>query len=129
MKRKPDFENESFRAWNPTEKEKKEERSSEIKIKLDDDTEFGLCGFKVIRNKKKSPMFAFKVKIEEGMGCMLYHIFEENVTESEFEKYMEIVRLTQEEFNLNAISVMDSFKSIQNEKHVFEKWSEDDKKK
>jgi len=62
MKRKPDFENESLRMWVPNDKEKKQYKNIDTRIKYKGYT-FGLVGFTVAKVKGKVA-FAFKFKPE-----------------------------------------------------------------
>jgi len=78
IKRKPDFETESFRAWIPTEKEKKaieENSKNDLKVDLGDGKSISLCGFNVA-SKNGIPQFAYKFRHDKRM--ILYYIVEDN---------------------------------------------------
>ena len=124
MGRKPQFENESFRVWNTTKKEKEElskdnENEFEVGYK---DLKIRLCGFNLAKNKKTNKIIiAYKFKHEDK--SFLYYISKDNSKEDnkkvkEFFKFLESMNMV---LNYQLIDMEEKLKEIYNEKHILDK--------
>jgi len=69
LKRKPDFETETLRMWVPSDREKKQYKNVDNRVKYRGYI-FGLVGFTVVKKKRKV-VFAYKFK-DENRVVMAY---------------------------------------------------------
>lgn len=126
---KPDFENESFRAWIPSKtnpEEYEDENTFEIKI---GEFTYKNLGFTIARDKTTSKkLFAFKIKSKSRM--ILYHIFED-LTEEEKKKADNALMIATNEVNqvlrhmgtpqFALVPVIDTINNVMSETKALEK--------
>lgn len=121
IKRKPDLEVESFRAWIPTKKE--EEIAKEDKgvcIKLSDNTEIYLTGFNTVSRKEDNKVvFAYKFKHDTKQ--FLYWIDKEQ--DKDKLKLLDCVIKLNETFGYDLQDMEEQVKNIKNEMGTLEKIS------
>jgi hypothetical protein len=133
MNRKPDFENESFRMWRTTEKEKQEieERdiTNEISVKFGD-IELVLNGFHLVKENNKL-IWAYKVKSDNKNGVVnfIHHIFEDANAIQRERIHKTIEDMTEHfPFDFSISTIEEVHQRILNEKHVIDKLTEKEKK-
>jgi hypothetical protein len=114
MKRKPDFENESLRMWVPSDKEKKQYKNVDTRIKYKGYT-FGLVGFTVAKVKGKVA-FAFKFKPENKI-VIAYKDDEYHETQVAYEELKRYAQSIGYEFR----DVRDAWDRILMEEHTIKK--------
>lgn len=114
MERKPDFENESLRMWVPNNKEKKQYRKTDVRIKYKGYT-FGLVGFTVAKLKGRV-VFAFKFK-PENKTVLAYKDDKNHEAQAIYKDLREYARFIGYQFS----DVRDTWDRILMEEHTIRK--------
>lgn len=116
--RKPDLETESFRAWKPTEEEKKElDKDKGFKVKYKD-MELNLMGFTIVKKKTTDePIFAYKFKLDKGE--VVYFIIKES--DEQTSKLINDFKVIMSSLGLTLVNMEDTLKNIYNEKNSLDK--------
>jgi hypothetical protein len=125
--KKPDFENESLRAWKPDKDEQKrlkEDMKDEYEVDIGDDFKVKLGGFTTCMKDDKV-IFLYKFKHNEKM--ILYYIPDETNTliKRDFLDSMEqFTSIMPYELK----DIRDVLKVMKSEQHVFDKMTDEDNK-
>ena len=118
--RKPDFENESFRMWETSKKEKDEYKDTGSKIKVLGQ-EIALIGFTEV-SKKDDDKLIFAYKFKHNNKTILFVIPDDLLMEEKkVIEFLGLLNTMAESIGYKVMDMRDSIKSIKNEKHIIDK--------
>ena len=118
--RKPDFENESFRMWETSKKEKDEYKDTGSKIKVLGQ-EIALIGFTEV-SKKDNDKLIFAYKFKHNNKTILFVIPDDLLMEEKkVIEFLGLLNTMAESIGYKVMDMRDSIKSIKNEKHIIDK--------
>ena len=118
--RKPDFENESFRMWETSKKEKDEYKDTGSKIKVLGQ-EIALIGFTEV-SKKDDDKLIFAYKFKHNNKTILFVIPDDSLIEEQ--RAIELLSMLNGLANAmgyEVIDMRDTVKAMNNEKHIIDK--------
>ena len=118
--RKPDFENESFRMWETSKKEKDKYKDTGSKVKILGQ-EIALIGFTEVF-KKDNDKLIFAYKFKHNNKTILFVIPDDLLMEEKkVIEFLGLLNTMAESIGYKVMDMRDSIKSIKNEKHIIDK--------
>ena len=122
--RKPDFENESFRMWETSEKERSKYKDKGSKVKVLGE-EISLIGFtEVFKKDNDKLVLAYKFK-HDVKDILLVVPDDTLLEEKKLIEFLEFLNGIANVIGYKILNMRDTVKAMKNEKHIMDKLSKE----